>query len=274
MIRPSLSSGEETIQEILGQDVPHESEDQDRLALYLRALLQAQMRQAAATADEVARAHVFETYREPMRPNTLRRQRADIACFMRFLDEAGVPMTETCEKFGTHMYLEPELWQHVTYGLVLGFRKWQLLEGYTIESVNAHLSTVKIYARLACTARFLPAEELIYINLVRRVRARDAEQIDEQRKRTRRGAKKAEPTYLEAEHLQHLFTSRPQTEQGWRDLLALRLLYDMALRPSEAITRTIGDLDLARGTIAVYRKKTRLKQHLPLSKGTMVALTN
>ena len=263
----------ETADTILTQEIPTEDRDQSEMKVYL-VELQEQMELAASAADRYARAHTFTLYREGKRANTLRRQKADIACFMRYLDQAGVPMTITCERLGTHMLEDPQLWQHVTFGLMLGFRKWQLKIGYTVESVNAHLSTVKTYAGLASQAGYIPPNEFMYINLVKRVSQADAEQIDEQRERTRIGAKNAEPVLLDAEHLQRLFPTRPETEQQWRDLLALRLIYDMVLRPGEAITRTIGDIDLIEGTMHVHRKKTRLRQRLPLSKGTMVALTN
>lgn len=263
--------GEETVEDILGQDVPNEGEDLKRLALFLQSF-QKQMQQTTATDDEVARRQTFVTYHKRKRPNTLRRQRGDIACFVRYLDESGVPITEICEQLETSMYTNPELWKYVTHGLILGFRRWQLLEGYTIESINAHLSTTKFYAGLACSARLLPAEELISINQVQRIRRDEAEQVDEQRVVTRRGTKKAEPTYLDVDQLQRIFNNQPQSEQGWRDLLALRLLYDMALRPSEAITRTVGDLDLAQETMTIYRQ--RKSQQLPLSKGTMIVLAN
>jgi len=271
---PSLAPADaESSAAILKQDIPTEEQDQREMEAYLFTF-QEQMAQAASAADRLVREQSFALYREGKRPNTLRRHKADVACFMHYLDHAGVPMTATCKRLNTHMYDDPRLWQHVTFGLVLGFRKWQLLIGYTIESINAHLSTVKTYAGLASRAGYIPAEVLLYIIQVKRVRLADAEQIDEQRPVTRIGKKQADPVLLDALHLQRLFLARPATAQEWRDLLALRFLYDMALRPSEAIRVTVGDINLQEGTMAVYRKKTRLRQRLPLSKGTLLALTN
>lgn len=269
----SATANEESPAVLLVQDIPTEEQDQRQMDAYLISLHE-QMAQAASAADRLVREQSFALYREGKRPNTLRRQKADVACFMRYLDEAGVPMTPTCTLLDTHMFDEPRLWRHVTFGLILGFRKWQLLKGYTIESINAHLTTVKTYAGLASRAGYIPSAELLYITQVRRIRLADGEQIDEQRPVTRLGKKQADPVLLDAEHLQMLFPSRPKNSQEWRDLLALRFLYDMALRPSEAIRVTMSDINLVEGTVIVYRKKTRLRQRLPLSKGTLLALTN
>lgn len=276
ILLPAPHADDETRVAMLTQDHPdeeHNQHDQQQLHAFLAAF-QEQLAQAAMQADHLARDQSFALYREGKRANTLRRQRADLSCFMRYLDAAGVPMTATCQRLGTHLAEEPRLWRHVTFGLVLGFRTWQLVTGYAIESVNAHLSTVKTYAALASRAGYLPSEELVHITQIKRVRFSDAEQLDEQRPITRLGTKQADPVLLSAEQLRHLFPTRPQTPQAWRDLLALRLLYDMALRPSEAIACTVGDVHLAEGTLFVYRKKTRLQQRLPLSKGTLLALTN
>ncbi len=268
-----LSLDDERREDILTGQIPLEEPDQRQMEVYLLQL-QNQMAQASAAADRIAREQSFALYQEGKRANTLRRHRADLGCFMRYLDAAGVPMTTTCRLLGTHMIEEPFLWRYVTVGLVLGFRKWQLATGYAIESVNARLSTVKTYAGLASRAGAISAEALLYIMQVKRVRLADAEQIDEQRTVSRIGKKQAEPVLLDAAHLQRLFSAQPQTAQEWRDLLALRFLYDMSLRPSEAIRVTVNDINLQEGTMAVYRKKTRLRQRLPLSKGTLLALTN
>jgi len=268
-----LSLDDERREDILTGQIPLEEPDQRQMEVYLLQL-QNQMAQASAAADRIAREQSFALYQEGKRANTLRRHRADLGCFMRYLDAAGVPMTTTCRLLGTHMIEEPVLWRYVTVGLVLGFRKWQLATGYAIESVNARLSTVKTYAGLASRAGAISAEALLYIMQVKRVRLADAEQIDEQRPVSRIGKKQAEPVLLDAAHLQRLFPAQPQTAQEWRDLLALRFLYDMSLRPSEAIRVTVNDINLQEGTMAVYRKKTRLRQRLPLSKGTLLALTN
>jgi integrase len=272
---PSLAETEETVEQIREQVIPTERPDQEHFRAYLLMLQQEALKQAAQAADVAARRQVFEQYREEKRAQTVRRQRADLLCFQRYLDEAGVPMSAICEQLGVSLFTDPSLWQHITFGLVLGFRKWAIWEkGYTTETVNARLQTIRYYARLSSRAGFLPSEQLIHILSVPRISGATAEQLDEARPIRRVGGKKAEPTFLGPEHLQRLFATRPQTEQGWRDLVALRLLYDMVLRPGEAVTRATGDVDLNAGTLAVYRRKTRKRQWLTLSRGTLVALHN
>jgi integrase len=271
-----LLDGTELSTEDLAQPISRDQADQAAEAL--RDLQQDALQAAAQAADEAARRATFESYREELSPNTCRRQRADLTCFMRYLDEAGVPMTATCDRLHTHLADDPRLWHAITFALVLGFRKWQLWEkGYAIESVNARLSTVKRYASLACQALTLDADELTRILQVKRIRPSGGGRIDEKRRQakkpTRVGRKKARPTFLAAEDLRRLFAERPQSEQGWRDLVLLRLLFDMSLRPNEAVALTVGDVDLTLGTLRVIRRKTTTEpQWLPLTAGTWRAL--
>jgi len=273
-----LLDGQESAADVLAQDIPTERVDQRAFAAALLVLQQDALQAAAQAADEAARRATFESYREELSANTCRRQRADLACFMRYLDAAGVPMTETCRGLRTHLADDPRLWRAITFALVLGFRKWQLWEqGYAIESVNARLSTVKRYASLACQARTLDADELTRILQVKRIRPSGGVRIDEKRKQaskpTRIGKKKAWPTFLSAEHLRRLFAELPLTDQEWRDLVLLRLLFDMSLRPNEAVALAVGDVDLTGGTLRVIRRKTTTEpQWLPLSAGTWRAL--
>jgi integrase len=268
----------ESAADVLAQAIPSERADQQHVAAALLALQQDALHAAAQAADEAARHATFESYREELSYHTCRRQRADLACFMRYLDEAGVPTSATCTRLETHLADDPRLWRHITFALVLGFRKWQLWEkGYAIESVNARLSTVKRYASLACQARSLDADELTRILQVKRMRPSGGARIDEKRRQadkpTRVGRKKAGPTFLAVEHLRRLFAERPQSAQGWRDLVLLRLLFDMSLRPNEAVALCVGDIDLAAGTLRVIRRKTTTEpQWLPLTAGTWRAL--
>ncbi len=62
--------------------------------------------------------------------------------------------------------------------------------------------------------------------------------------------------------------------QGWRDLLLLRLLYDLGLRPSEVISLQIADLDLQQQRLHVRRHKTGGEQFLRPTSALLVAATS
>jgi hypothetical protein len=46
-------------------------------------------------------------------------------------------------------------------GLVEGFDKWLLHQGYSLASVNNRLSAVKVYARLAAKAGVIPLPNML-----------------------------------------------------------------------------------------------------------------
>jgi len=109
-------------------------------------------------ANQVAAKHTFVNYQERKSENTLRRQTAGLVLFMRYL--AGVDATP--DDLATY----PQSWEGITWGLVAGFVKWQLLKGYAVSSVNVRLSTIKTYARLAFKAGTLGSTEYALIRAV------------------------------------------------------------------------------------------------------------
>lgn len=74
--------------------------------------------QAAQVADQVAQGQVLADYRLGKEPNTIRRQRGDLACFEAFLKEAGAPITYMAEELA--------LWAPISPGLVKAFVRWQI----------------------------------------------------------------------------------------------------------------------------------------------------
>src|SRR5262245_13439180 len=102
------------------------------------------MRHAGAAADTAASRSVFRDYRARKAQRTRDAHDLDLARFAIYLTDAGVATGE--------MGAEPEAWAGVTWGLVTGFVRWQVAEGYAIGSINRALSTVKTYAKLAAKA--------------------------------------------------------------------------------------------------------------------------
>ena len=98
-------------------------------------------------ANDYASSNVFNEYQEKMAKNTLKRHKDDIKLFSTFLKNVGISKD--------NLLVDCVEWQDITFGLVEAFKRWQLDQGYAIASINAHLSTVKVYAKLAVKAGIL-----------------------------------------------------------------------------------------------------------------------
>jgi integrase len=206
---------------------------------------------AGRVADRIAADRVFDNYRERKAPNTLRRQDAGLELFKAYLADAGVTAGDLAR--------DPEAWRGVTWGLVAGFVRWQVLAGYAVSSVNVRLSTVKVYARLALLAGGLSADAYAAIRAVQGYSRKEGKRVDDDRKEnglpTRAGHKKAEPVGLTKEQARALKAQPTDTPQGRRDGLLMCLLLDHGLRVGEVAGLTVTDLDLKAGELRFYRPK-------------------
>lgn len=223
--------------------------------------------QAATAADAAAAEQVFADYRRRRAAETLRRQRADLALFARFLEAAGVRPAPDAEALAT----DPAAWRGISWGLVAAWRLWLLRQGYAVGSVNVRLSTLRTYAALAAQAGALAAGELTLIKAVGGYSAAEARRLDAQRSPTRRGRKKAEAVALTPAQLKRL-RQQPDTPQGRRDAVLVALLADLGLRVGEAVALRVRDVDLAAGLLTVYRSKVSLLQTHRLTNGLLAAL--
>src|SRR5689334_1733313 len=244
------------------------SPEQTRINL---ATIEAQLLgELARSADEYVRHNLFSEIQLTMAWNSVRKEIAALSNFMQFLQESA----DLSLSF--HLAEEPHLWQAITFGLVKLFLRWMQLKGYRIKTINDHLDVIKLYARLAHDAGFQTADQLISITNIPRIRGAQSERIDIEREAqeipTHVGHKKAEPTFLEQEEFQALL-NRPDTPQGWRDLVAILLMYDLSLRPSEAISLKLKDLNMEERTLRITRHKTHDRQKARLTPRLYAALT-
>src|SRR5512139_4345005 len=131
---------------------------------------------AGQAASKAAARQVFIDYRTHKAKNTIRRQDADLQLFADYLKASEISVGE--------LSTDPKAWQGMTWGLVEGFVKWQLLEGYAVDSVNVRLSTVKQYAQLALKAGALDVSEYAMIRAIKGYSHKEKPNID--------GARKAE----------------------------------------------------------------------------------
>jgi integrase len=216
------------------------------------------------TANRYAAQNVFADYHTRIAPNTLRRQSDDLTLFSCYLAHAGVVIDP-------HSLLtDPLAWEGVTYGLIDGYVRWMLQEGYAIGSVNVRLSTVKAYCKLVTKAGVLPAAEYALIKLVTGYRHAEGRNVDAGREQTRKGTKKAEAVSISTAACKAL-KNQPDTPQGRRDALLMCLLLDHGLRCGEIAALTPGSMDLDAGTLTFYREKVDLIQTHSLTRDTLLA---
>lgn len=222
---------------------------------------------AGQLANGYAANGAFKDYHSRKAVNTLRRQRADLQLFADFLSTAGISDAPA----GGALYSDAGSWKGITWGLVEGYRNWQLQQAYSVGSVNVRLSTVKTYAKLAAKAEVLGPMELSMIRNVGGYSHKEALRIDDKREVTRCGAKKAEAVAITPAQAKKL-KKQPNTPQGRRDAVLMAMLLDHGLRVSEVAGLQVSGVDLGAGTVTFYRQKVNMTQTHRLSRDARHAL--
>src|SRR5882762_6574181 len=120
-------------------------------------------------SNNYAASNVFDDYQSKVTENTLKRQRDDIKIFSQFLKQIGMKKD--------NLMVDCTEWNGITFGLVEAFKRWQVDQGYAIASINAHLSTVKVYAKLAAKAGTISAEEYAMIKMVSGYRHKEGRNV-------------------------------------------------------------------------------------------------
>jgi integrase len=236
-------------------------------------LQQSDLARAGESANRAAADYLFADYRQRRAKKTLRTQTAALLLWVQYLAEVGAAggilhearvwalshfdpetlagLADYAQSQQTPLPIiyaahycqhRPDAWQGVTWGLVEGFVKWLLNQGYSLASVNNRLSAVKVYARLAAKAGVIPPTEHALIGEVRGYGRTEGKRIDEVRPKVRVGNKKKEAIMLTAVQARQLKTQHPPTPQGIRDRLLIGLLLDLGLRASEVAALTVEDL--------------------------------
>lgn len=204
--------------------------------------------EAGLLADQRAAREAFARYRERKAPDTIRRHRADLALFQAYLRQ--IPGLSPVGD----LYNEPAAWSGMTKGLVEGFVRWQVQQGYAIGSVNMRLSTAKLYCKLAQGAGELDEEHAAMIRTVQGYRGREGKRIDAARPVARVGDKKAEATALSTTQAQALI-AQPETPQGRRDRVLMCLLLYHGLRCEEVQLLRVSSFDLEKGEFHFVQPK-------------------
>ena len=253
-------------------------------------------------ANQAAANYSFADYRQRRAKRTIRTQTAALLLWVQYLDHLGATtdLLQAAADWATAsftseqereaaLYAEmqgvplllvwgaaycqsvPAAWQGVTWGLVEGYVKWLLNQGYSIATVNNRLSAIKVYTRLAAKAGVISPTEQALIREVRGYGATEGKRMDGMRDQTRIGHKKAEAVVLTAQQARQLKGTHPTTPQGIRDRLMVSLFLDLGLRASEVAALRVEDLTDT-GYATVYRQKTDTIDRMKLSADIMQAL--
>jgi len=250
-------------------------------------------------ADRAASAHIFDDYRLRRAASTLATQRAALQLWVTYLVQIGavgtllddaevwalrkgirpfeqyaaeynVPLPVVCA--ASYCQHVPGAWRGVSWGLVDGFVKWLLNQGYSISSVNNRLAAVRVYVKLAAKAGVISIEDKVRILDVSGYGETEGKRVDQRRTKTRVGHKKEEAVILSEEQARRLKHSHPHTPQGIRDRLLMCLLLDLGIRTSEAAGLNTDDVDMGVGTVRVYRLKTDTTDLMRLTADLILAL--
>ncbi|MCB8944441.1 MAG: site-specific integrase [Ardenticatenaceae bacterium] len=255
-------------------------------------------------ANRAATDYIFTDYRQRRAEKTIRTQTAALLLWMQFLAEVGAVTELLAEAedwalsyfddnalaemldytqsqpislpmvYGAHYCQHAAAaWQGVTWGLVEGFVKWLLNQGYRVTSINNRLSAVKVYTRLAAKAGIIPPTEQALIREVRGYGGTEGKRVDNKRPKTRIGYKKEEALVLTAQQARRLKSQHPPTPQGIRDRLLICLFLDLGLRASEVAALTVEDL-AEPGYVTVYRQKTDTTDKMALTADILSALAD
>lgn len=217
-----------------------------------------------AMANVAAANFLFTDYMSRKSAATLKAHGHTLALFSQYLADRGAMVG--------NLQTTAEAWRGITWGLVEGFKAWQLGEGYAIASINNRLSAVKTYAKLAFKAGQLPEGEYLKIQAVMGYSVKEGGRVDSKRATNRTGAKKAEHTRLTLAQARALKQQDMATAQGRRDMVIATLLLEHGLRVGELVGLTVDNVDLEAGELRFYRSKVGKVQTHKLTANSYRAL--
>lgn len=206
-------------------------------------------------ANKAAAAGVFERYHAEQSAATVARHGQSLRSFGAFLALAAGEFG--LELKSADLQENPAAWKPVSWGLVEGFKRWLLGEGYAIGTINKRLDAVRVYATMAQQAGFLSADELLRIRSVKGIAFKTAKNIDMGREQTRVSSKKVTAVGIDAEVEQGLLFDHDDSPAGRRNRLVMALLLEHGLRASEVVLLTADSFDFELGELNFYRPKTK-----------------
>ena len=232
---------------------------------------------AGQSANRAAGRTIFHRYIAEKSTNTIKRHARDLELFAEYLIDIGIELED-----GADFQTNPSAWNGITWGIVEGFIQWQLAEDYAISSINARLSTIRVYAQMATKAGTIERNEGMLIQTVKGYSRQAALNVDDKRDQTRkdtitytykedgrkqttvihrRNTKKRQPTLISAAQADQLLHIRNPSPQAARDALLLGLLLEHGLRASEVALLQAENFDLQQGLFTFHRPKVKGTTH-------------
>src|SRR5438105_4161262 len=109
---------------------------------------------AGLAADHANWTDTFAEYHAEQTDNTRTAQLDALKCFSTYLAAAQI------ERQALDLYQDADAWRGMSTGLLKGFRKWLLEQGFAIGTLNHRLSIIRQYCPLANAAGTIPDEVL------------------------------------------------------------------------------------------------------------------
>jgi integrase len=237
---------------------------------------------AGLAADHASQTDAFAEYHAEQTDNTRAAQLDALKCFSSYLAAAHI------HREALDLYHDAQAWQGMSAGLLKGFRKWLLEQGFAIGTLNHRLSIIRQYCRLAHAAGVLSDEMLELVLAVKGYGGKTGRNLDNDRTRrsvpTRKSTKKAQPVPVSKAQALRLKTETTRPERPRRrrhdlllearDALLMGLFIEHAFRVSEVVGLDIEDFDLEQGLVTIYREKTDETQTHRLKKHTLLAASH
>lgn len=226
--------------------------------------------------NQAANANIFEDYKERKTANTKTRHEKELRNFSDFLTNC---------KYANEGMTTPQEWSGITHGIIEGYQRYMLQQGYSVNSTNQTLYIIKAYAGLAGKAGFIDYVELARIKEVKGYKSGEARNIDKERKAqgadTRISTKKETARSLTESQVYALKRWEKKgndyspmeltTLREKRDALIFALFLDMGLRESELMSLTRESFDIESEMLHWYREKTNNRGHETMSKAVRLA---
>lgn len=209
-------------------------------------------------ANEIAARYVIAEDLTRKSPNSVAARQYDLITYASYL--IAIHQSRSNEKdIAANLYSKPQAWSGHTWGVVDGFVKWMLGQGYATATINRKLSTVRSFLTLAHKAGFVPTDEILKIKSIKGYSGKQARNVDERRSKKRISTKKAKPTKITIEQATKL-KDQPDTPIGNRDRMLMCLLLDHGLRIGEAVSMKMSNMGDDHFTF--YREKVnRIQTH-------------
>ena len=186
----------------------------------------------------------FASYTQHLAAHTRKRHWRELASLRTFLLQQGSSLGD--------LAIDAPSWALITTDLINAYLVHLQQRGCQASSITTQLQTIRIYARLAMEAGFVPPEVYQQIALLRISPKGEQE------------AKGDAVSDLTDEQVQRLLRPSSETWQGQSDQLLLALLLRCGLWPQSIIALDRSSINLADGTITFYQYHAEEQQRTTL----------